>query len=99
MAETVLQRSSAYFVRNRSVWDAYVCGLISSISLQSSSCLMPLMLYIFIKDVMLVPTKIPSVRCTSQAPPIRGIVVSASASVLAGREFCCNLSVGVALNV
>ena len=99
MAETVLQRSSAYFVRNRSVWEACICGLISRISLQSSSSLTPLVLYIFIKDVMLVPTKIPSVRFTSEAPPIRGLVVRAYASVLAGPKFCCNLSVGVALNV
>ena len=99
MAETVLQRSSALFGRNLSVWEACICGLISRISLQSSSSLTPLVLYIFIKNVMLVPTKISSVRFTSEAPPIRGIVVSASASVLAGRELCCNLSVGVALNV
>jgi len=47
MAETVLQTIESIFVRNLSVWEAYLCRLISRISLQSS--LMLLMLYIFIK--------------------------------------------------
>jgi len=43
MAESMLQTSSAFFVRNLSVWEAYLCWPISRISLQSSS-LTPLIL-------------------------------------------------------
>jgi len=52
MAETTLKTSSAYFVRNLSVWEAYLCWLISRIWSNAVN-------FVFLwKDVMLVPPKI-----------------------------------------
>jgi len=51
MAESMLQTSSAFCMRNLSGWEVYLCRPISRISLQSSS-LTPLILYILIKKML-----------------------------------------------